>query len=232
MSIYNLSTDKLSRIMAFLRGLADERVGAKMSDAGMEQADVDEGWNLLRLATGDRLAVRANAGVVDPKVVAQLDDFENRFFPIVSGTLRRRWPELADAVFLNLEQASGPDVVITVQTLLDRVNGMPGQAGTDARELLAKRGLNAEAIAGAKALLAKLGTLGKLTGSDPEEDRKRREAAEANAWSWYLEWSEIAQGAIKNGQLLQRLGYNPGGRPRSQDPVAAVPTTDADKNDK
>ncbi len=34
-----------------------------------------------------------------------------------------------------------------------------------------------------------------------------REAATAEMWSWYLEWSQIARTVIKNRRLLRSLGF-------------------------
>lgn len=223
MSTYKIVSDKLSRLLSFLRGCGNARVGAHLRKLGFTQADLDEGWALLREASGGRLAVHADGGEPDPKVVAAIDDFENRWYPIVSATLARRWPALAADVFLNLAQTEGPAVAVTVQTLLDRLAKMPGADGTAARALLAQRGLDDQAIAGVKELLAQMGTLGEAPAHDPEADRKERDAAEDRAWQWYLEWSQIAQAGISNGQVLQRLGYQLGGNQRQTEQAAPAP---------
>lgn len=227
MSNYKIVSDKLDRLITFLRGLTNARVGTYMVKAGFTQADLDEGWTLFRRAAGDRLAVRTDGSEPDPKIVAQLDEFENRFFPIVRATLHRRWPAFEAEVFLNLEQTTGPAVAVTVLTLLDRVAKLEGAGADEARAVLAQRGFNAEAIADATGLLTEMGSLAAPLTFDPELDREQREAAEADAWAWYLEWSEIAQANIKNGKLLQRLGYNSGGRPRKVEGEEAAAPTEA-----
>lgn len=217
------TSDRIARVLTFLRGFTDPQVAAKMAAAGFTQQDLDEGWVLVRKASGERLAVvPGNGGAADPKLIAQLDAWEDRWFPVADATLKRRWPGLHADVFLNLAQTSGPAVAVTVQTLVDRLERLDGKDGKAARELLAKRGLDGHMLANARDLLKQLGTLAPAPTYDPEADRKARDEGEDEMWAWYLEWSQIAQAAIKNGTLLQRLGYLQGGRPKKVAEVEPV----------
>ena len=56
----------------------------------------------------------------DPTVIEELDAWENRWFPVAEATLRRRKPEIADKVFLNLAQTSGIEVAVSVSTQHER----------------------------------------------------------------------------------------------------------------
>ncbi len=212
MSNYNVTSDKIHRVLTFLIGAASPRSRKAMSVLGFDQDELDAGWGLLRRAAGDRMDVSAGPQAEDPKLVAAIDAFEDEWFPVVAATLERRYPALHAMVFLNLTQANGIGAAVTVRTLLDRVAQMQGAEAQAAKDLLAKRGFGAEAVAQGNALLAKLATLAPVPAEDPEQDRADRQAAESELWAWYIEWSTIVQAKVKNGQVLQKLGYLRGGR--------------------
>jgi len=76
-----------------------------------------------------------------------------------------------------------------------------------ARELLAERGLTDAVIAEATKYLERLGAVREAPAVDLEAIRGAQEKAEQAMWGWYLEWSTIARSAIKDGRLLQQLGF-------------------------
>lgn len=118
-------------------------------------------------------------------------------------------------MFLNLSQTEGAAVIISVSTFIERIAELGraeagyGQAGKDARKLLARRGLTPKVIDEAKALLDQVTTLEEAPAELPdlEEERTRLAQAEEAMWAWYLEWAEIARAAIKDRALLRRLGF-------------------------
>src|SRR5690606_24103354 len=70
-----------------------------------------------------------------------------------------------------------------------------------------KRGLTPALVGDIEALLARLPALQRNAaplGPTPEE----RQAAEDAMWGWYLEWSQIARVAIRDGRLLRQLGFS------------------------
>ena len=201
---------KSDRVLQFLRGVSQPRVANALAVFGFTQADWDEGWQLLRQATGKWL-VRERPKRPDPNVVEQLDAWENRWFPITQTTLQHRYPELAEQVFLNLSQTSGLEVAISVSTFVERIRGLAKRGGEHkaAREILAQRGLDEREIQRAEGLLEKFGT---VRFDDPntvnlEQELAAREEAEAQLWNWYLEWSTIARNVIHNRNLLRAMGF-------------------------
>ena len=112
-----------------------------------------------------------------------------------------------------------------VSTFLERLAQM--EAGADAcgpdaaaaRALLAQRGLTAERIDEAKALIEKLGTITEIV--EPPVTVEEQRTAERKMWAWYLEWSGIARVAIRDRRLLRVLGFRQGQRSEDIDETAA-----------
>jgi hypothetical protein len=203
---------KSERVLRFLRGLSQPRVATTLAAHGFSQADWDEGWQLLQAATG-RWLLREQAGkMADPTVIEELDTWENRWFPVAEATLRRRKPEVADKVFLNLTQTSGVEVAVSVSTFVQRLRQLEkdgGAAGPEALAILKTRGLTDDVLKEAELLLKKFGNVSFAppTTLDPEEEQALRLKAEDELWAWYLEWSTIARNTITNGNLLRQLGF-------------------------
>jgi len=195
---------------------------------GFTQADMDEGWRLFQAATGTKLA-KPRYQPPDPTVLARLDEWENRWYPIVQATLERHLPDVAERVFLNLAQASGVEVTVSVSALVGRLRQLERddtERSREARALLAKRGLSEAVLAEPEALLSRFQTLPEPAPEEPaEEDRS---AAEDAMWAWYLEWSTVARQAITERSLLRSLGFlrSNGGRDEEEEMVEpAVPNT-------
>lgn len=197
---------KSERVLRFLRGLSEPRVAAALLPYGFSQADWDEGWQLLREAAGNRLAV-STPPPPDPTVLEQLDAWENRWFPVVGASLRRHHGEVFEKLFLNLSQAEGLEVTMTVSTLLSRLEEIQqSPEGKAALALLEKRGFTAAQHAEAKALLQQFGQIVPESPA-PEQAAEERERAEAALWDWYLEWSTIARSVVKGRRQLLQLGF-------------------------
>jgi len=204
---------KAARALEFLMGLRNRRVAGTLSAHGFGQDDLDEGWGLMKALTQDRLNVTLPAPL-DQAALLALDTWENKWFPIISASLSARFPAAHALVFRNLVQTDGPEVVLSVGTLLTRLEELKlADGGKDALALLARRGIHETIIADAKALLGKLGTIDTTSepqgGVSPEEEALR----EAALWAWYLEWSKIARTVISDRRSLRSLGYlDDGGR--------------------
>lgn len=201
---------KAQRVVRFLLGIRRPRVVAALGSYGFSQATLDEGWTLLRGLVGERLAVPAAPVVVDPSLIDRLDEWENKWFVIAEATLGRHHPEVRDAVFLNLSRTTGPEVTVSVGTFLQRLSALAEGSAEDqvARALLDERGLNADEVGKAREILDTLGAAEEA--KPPVVDAAAIAAAEQAMWDWYLEWSAIAQLAIKDGRLLRALGYRRG----------------------
>lgn len=216
-------------------GLRNPRSLALLASRGFGQSDLDEGWKLLRnLAKVSFDAPPPKKA--DPKLIVELDEWENTWFPVADATLSRRFPAVHADVFRNLSQTEGPAVVVSVGTFVERLTGLRDGAGErqQAAELLAARGLDEGTLAKASALLVKLGK--PETHESPPDLEAQREgaaAAEEELWSWYREWSQLARGVITDRRLLRELGFLKIARPaedcgeegQSEPPERALETT-------
>ncbi|UQA62865.1 hypothetical protein [Polyangium aurulentum] len=208
---------KAERVLKLLIALRNARIAAALAQHGFTDADLEEGWALLRNVTRTRLDIEPDSSPVDGDALAALDDWENKWFVISGATLQRRHPEIHAWIFRNLSQTEGMAVIVSVGTFIERweqidkpeKDGGFGQAGQDAKKILGQRGLTNEVIGEAKTLLEKLGKVG---GPLPDLDKIAEEdagflKAEKALWSWYLEWSAIARRAVTQRSLLRQLGF-------------------------
>lgn len=202
-------TQKSHRVVNFLLGMRNPRAFGAMGRFGMTQENLTEGWHLLWDCGKVRGDKDVGPEVVEPKIIAKIDAWENAYFPVAEATLRRNFPEVHKRVFLNLSQTSGPPVVVGVKLFVDRVIGLEKSSdkpSKDARALLKERGLTKSVMDEALALLAEAGTPLEDNGSTDAEDYAAEfEAAQEAMWAWYLEWAQIARVAIKDGRILISL---------------------------
>ncbi len=137
--------DKAARQLGFLMGFANPRIVAALNVCGFDRPEHQRGWDLLRAVVGEAFDY-VGAPPTDPKAVEAVDDWENRWYPIVDASLEHRFPEVHGRVFLNLSQTSGPEVLLSVATFVERIRGLGADGASDddraAGELLAKRGLD------------------------------------------------------------------------------------------
>lgn len=209
---------KAQRVLELLIGLGHPRVREALASHGFTDADLDEGWRRLR-GLSDVTSLLAPE-LPSARLLAELDAWENHWFPLVEVVLRTRHPRARDVVFHNLRQTTGAQVVVSVSTLLDRLDALPrpeldgglGEEGNRARAILRARGLTDQVVADARDLLAQV-------GAPPERDTSvaapgTRDAAEQHLWRWYIEWSSIARIAIQDRRPLSSLGLRRPGKKR------------------
>lgn len=219
---------KAQRVLKLLLGLRNARVAEAMAAHGFSNNDLSEGWSLLQKVTRTSMNEIPHSPAADAGLLAQLDAWENRWFPIANATLKRHAPEAQAFMFRNLSQAEGEAVVVTVGTFLERLallekkksEGGFGPGGKEARKLLSTRGITADAVAEAQGMLTKLGVIG-AGAADVKKAKSQQgefEQAEKALWDWYLEWSAIARTAIPERVLLKSLGFLQGsGKGRAGD---------------
>ena len=206
--------EKAARVMRFLVGLRNPAVATALAGYGFTEADMAEGWALVHGLGKGKLAILP-AQPRDMEVLLKLDAWENHWFPVSSASLERRFPKVFAGVFLNLQQAEGPAVAVTVRTFVDRYdelsapNSKYGPEGAQAKELLAARGVAPAVVDEARNLLSQLTKV--ATAPISQASINEQEAALASAedalWAWYLEWSQVARVAVKQRQLLRQLGF-------------------------
>jgi len=208
----NLSIgEKARRIVGFIIGLGNEHVQGALAPHGFTEADRQEGMRLLHELTGRRLGITPG---VDPTLLGEIDAWENRWYPIAEVVLRTNFPEVHAVVFRNLSQSSGPDVVISVMTLLDRLEAVAKpvdegglERGQEARARLTARGLTEDVVSAARALVARVGTVPATRDPLARKTPAAVQEAEDRAWNWYLEWSGIARVVIRDRRVLRSLGF-------------------------
>lgn len=205
---------KADRITRFILALRHPVICDVMKQHGFTREDLREGNELVSRVAEARLAQPGSTLPADPEIVIAVDAWENKWFPIIDATLTRHFPAIREAVFLNLAQTSGPEVVHTVRVLTDRIDALPktkaegghGREGKQARDLLIKRGATPQVIAGVQSTLAMIAQ--PMTSAEtPVVPLDDDGALEQAMWAWYLEWSAIARAAIKDRRLLRTLGF-------------------------
>ena len=207
--------DKAARVLKLMMGLRNKRIAHVMAAHGFTSADKAEGWKLLQAVGSGKLGATDDVPA-QTNILAKLDAWENRWFPIAYATLERRFPAVHAQVFNKLTQTSGIELLVTVRTLLDRIEAMGkgegafGPEGPAAKALLESRGFTSSVISEANALIDEAAAYDPGTGKTPAEEQAEGEAltkAEADLWAWYLEWSQIARVAITQRSLLKEMGF-------------------------
>jgi len=208
-------TEKAKRLLEFLFVVqSNPRVYAALATRGFGRAAIQEGWNLLMRSSGTTLVTPDTPGyATDSRLIDELDDWENEWYPIASAVLSRLFPAAHAIVFAGLSQTDGPALVVSVGVLLERLAAVaPEVAAT-----LAAHGLTADVSAEAGKLILKIRGPEVATPSALAPDEaalakaeEERAQAESDMWGFYVMWSAIARSRIKNKRLLRMLGFNTG----------------------
>lgn len=205
---------KSRRTLSFLIGTTHPRVAQKLEPMGYGPHEIRTGLKLVSDYTTARLGTKPG---IDPTLLGDVDAYENHWFPIVEVVLRTNFPAVHAIVFLNLTQSSGVDVLVTVPTMLDRLElvakpvdkgGHPDGPAALAR--LGRRGFTPAVMTKGRELVAAISTTDART--TPTVDPDAIVKAEEALWNWYLEWSGIARAAIKEPSVLASIGFRARGR--------------------
>lgn len=211
------AAQQAERVLRLLMGLGDSRIAGAVRAYGFADVDLDEGWRLLRASSVVRVAPPPPPAVA-PRIVAAIDAWDSRWYPIVDASLRKRFPRVHEQVFRNLGQVRGGEVLLTVATFIGRIRALDRAKDAEsraARALLVTRGLTAAVLDEAWDRLEEVKKLPALPPALEEGDADS-EAAAAAAWDWYLEWSQIARAAVTDGRLRAKLGFGTPGRKRKR----------------
>lgn len=206
---------KAYRALDLLTGFGDPTVRRALEPYGLDKGEVDRGWALLRQLGEARRVPGPTAD--NDELLAALDAWENQWFVVCDVALARSFPDVRAWLFAGLARTSGPDLVVSVPILLDRIEklgqGKPARLkeAKTAYERLRKRGLTSQVLGEAHELLGRLHSFSQV-GEDYVPDRQAK--AEQALWDWYLEWSGIARASLKDKRLLNHLGFGRPGRPR------------------
>ncbi len=189
-------TQKMQTVTTFLIGLRHRVIREQLAVHGLTDREIERGWRLV-MAVGDDGRF-AQAPSTAP-LIAELDAWENLWFPIADAALRARLPEVHAVLFKNLKQSTGLEVVMGVRTFVDRVEVLEGEG----RALLNARGLTSARLDEARALL------GRIERADSTPLPSVADAAndEDAMWRWYKEWAAVARVAITDRRQRTALGF-------------------------
>jgi hypothetical protein len=211
---------KAVRALLLLLGLRHPQVARALRRRGFTDAELARGYELLQALSAGRL----NVAITDAAAhLAELDRWENQNFPIIEAVIKRHFPELHAAIFLNLSQTTGPELVVFVKMLLERLDAQPEAV----REKLAERGVTADVLGEARELLQTIASI--APDHTDQIDSEADAAAEKALWDWYLEWSTIVRTDITNRRLLRYLGFLK--RPSGEVVEAPLPETPEDDDE-
>lgn len=207
-----LSTnDKCTRVLLLLLGVRHPEVARALVARGFGPAELARGWRLLMRMTDGWLDDVAPAD--DVPIERRFDQWENYWMPVIDLALRTWHPEVHARVFRNLRQTSGIEAIVSVSTLVDRLDAIArpeseggfGEEGRRALALLESRGVTPKVLDQARALMDEL-RCGQ-TGPSAPVDEAAFERAEEELWRWYLEWSGYVRMAVKDRRALRALGF-------------------------
>jgi len=202
------------RALKFLQGVGNSpSIRQQLAAVGYTEAEHAMGWALLQKVSGytvDRpaLGIGVDADVND--TTHALDAWDEPNFARIHATLERSFPEQADFVFQDLQPARGPGAVLTVATLIKRMEALesaPERKATRkqdhaALELLASRGYTKDEWKRLKGLVltAQRGTPAEAAaGPEPSPTplAQDKEAALIELYFWLKEWSTTAKSVLK-----------------------------------
>ena len=166
--------EKAERVVGFIVGMRQPAAAAAMKRAGFTDEDLVQGLMLMAGITQGRLS---NSAAVDPDIVAQVEASENRWYPVIEAVLKSNFPDAHEAVFRNLPQTIGAEVIISVGMLLDRIAAQPDEV----RALLAKRMVTSDMLADARAMVD---TIRALPNTDHVVQAEQDEKAVHALWAW------------------------------------------------
>lgn len=203
------TTQKAERVLTFLLSLHDDRIAGPLSARGMHDEDIEEGLALLRALVRPTF-VGLRPPQEQPEAIERLARFRRENLGIVSATLRNRSPAAHEFLLGDLPDAP----ILMAMSFLERYDRLAlpkrqrglGPEGADAKTWLTRRGVDEAVIAALRQDLATAKGFGDLPPEGAEKAAEEREEAERRLWAYYQEWSHIARSAIRDQNLLRKMG--------------------------
>jgi hypothetical protein len=200
-----------NRVLTFLLAVGESfPIRAALGTKGYQEQEHEYAWSRLRKLTSfapqgtpalDR-AVRDAATAIDA--------WDEPNFACIQATLARLHPEQERFVFHDLEPKQGPESLMSVTTLLDRLDALEGscdrrltrKADHAALATLAVRGYTRDYLARLRELVK---TARQVPAPQPlaHDDRTQ---AQLELYAWLNDWSTSARAVIKRRSHLVRLG--------------------------
>lgn len=218
----NRVPEKAVRLILALAKLP--RARQAMEAAGFDQAEIDEGWRLVRSlqdATSDRptaeLLSDARAKAAHRRLASEGMAFVRR----VEATLQRRHPAMAETMAAAFEPGQQP--VLAVDTLLQSLNALVLDARPESAAVLAlleDRKLG-QAVRRELAELVDI-AIGRDAAPVPADDGEARRSARLDnlvaLYRWYQEWTTTARSVVPHRHDLIVMGL---AKPRKAAEAAA-----------
>ena len=199
-----------------LRLIGPGRSARRSSRYSISTVTAATGWSLLQRATGH---VPGVASVTDDTAaraaIAEVDAWDEPGLRRISAALERLHPEQHAFVFAGLEAAQSVGALLSVATLLDRLDELessPGRESTrsadqDAIATLTKRGITPELRQHLRELVRVAQTAEPPTfATNVAIDEQ--EAALRALKAWHRDWSETARAVIRRRDHLLMLGLS------------------------
>lgn len=206
-----------ARVLAFLMGVGKSLpVRAALAQRGYSEKEHQVAWEVLQKVA--RYAPAGQAITVDIAVrdaVSTLDLWDEPNFACIHATLARKHPDQDRFVFKDLEPKQGAGAVLSVGTMLDRLDAL--ESGPDrhatreddhaALATLAARGYTPEERQRLRGLVkvAQTATL-TLTPTPINDDDHKKSLVELHAW--LRDWSATARMVIQRRDYLILLGLS------------------------
>jgi hypothetical protein len=207
---YN-AVELLERVMRLLVAIQTPHLVARARREGYTQAEHSLGQALWTKATGidrplDHFLSRSQFSPVEgsegQRILQELDDFENIWFPRTRAIIRRAVPKdrrdhFEAGFFADLsQQPLGPQVVGSVTGFLARVAGLEASKQPDAQAvhtLLQQRGLTPGKLSSVRALLDQIANFSLPSVPANVADVRAADAAQREALEqlrdWYRDWT-------------------------------------------
>lgn len=198
----------LTRVARFLATVVTPALLRRAVSAGYSREEHEELWRMFLAGSARDQPLAFAFAEIDggaqhdaAAVIAELDAFENEWFPKTRAIVERRVPptnleRFRAAFFKDLsQQPVGPLVIDSVATYLDRVEALGSSSEPGAAEVhatLRSRGLDEARIASARALVAKARSGGGMArqASDAEAWRAARERQAEALRTLRLAWND------------------------------------------
>lgn len=196
------------RAITFSIGVAKyPAIAAVLGQKGYNQAENDYAWQRLS-KLGALPSVGGTAGVSDQQVsdaVIELDAWDEPNFGIIRAVTNRFYPKLIDVIFKDLEPKQGPEAVLSVATMLDRLDELAASTDPDAGpllKLLSDRSYTKVERTRLRGLVEMVTTFTPVTLVTDAE----RVQILTELYDWITDWSTTAHALIKRRQHLIALG--------------------------
>ena len=202
-----------ARVLAFLMGVGKSLpIRAALAQRGYSEKEHQAAWDALQ-----KVAQYAPPGqpiTVDIAVrdaVSALDLWDEPNFACIHATLARKHPEQDRFVFKDLVPKQGAEAVLSVATMLDRLDALESgpereatrEADHAALATLALRGYPLEERHRLRGLVTVAKTV-TLTAAPLNDEDRRKSLVELHAW--LSDWSATARMMIQRRDYLMLLG--------------------------